>query len=322
MSATASSSTEFTTLADVEVVGPTLTLQQLVWRRFRRHRMALLGAIGTVGLLVFILLGSIIVPEKTANSGDLHQRLTGPTATHWFGTDSTGRDVFARVIYGGQVSLIIGVLAVGLEITLGTLIGGLAAYYGGWLDAVLMRFTEAILTIPQLFLLIVLAKFLGNDIPTITIFGRSFSGTVAIVILVIGSTSWMYLARIVRANMLSLREMDYISASRALGASNQRIFLTHLVPNTLSVIIVAATLGLANAILTEAYVSFLGLGVQPPTATWGNMMDEAQSFILRGAWWMWFFPSLLIIFTILCINLMGDGLRDAFDPHMVNAGKG
>jgi len=322
MSATASSSTEFTTLADVEAVGPTLTLQQLVWRRFRRHRMALLGAIGTVGLLVFILLGSFLVPEKTANSGDLHQRLTGPTATHWFGTDSTGRDVFARVIYGGQVSLIIGVLAVGLEITLGTVIGGLAAYYGGWLDAVLMRFTEAILTIPQLFLLIVLAKFLGNDIPTINILGRSFSGSVGIVILVIGATSWMYLARIVRANMLSLREMDYISASRALGASNRRIFLTHLVPNTLSVIIVAATLGLANAILTEAYVSFLGLGVQPPTATWGNMMDEAQSFILRGAWWMWVFPSLLIIFTILCINLMGDGLRDAFDPHMVNAGKG
>ena len=120
--------------------------------------------------------------------------------------------------------------------------------------------------------------------------------------------------------MLSLREMDYISASKALGASNRRIFMTHLVPNTLSVIIVAATLGLANAILTEAYVSFLGLGVQPPTATWGNMMDQAQSFILRGAWWMWFFPSLFIVLTILCINLLGDGLRDAFDPHMNNAG--
>jgi peptide/nickel transport system permease protein len=209
----------------------------------------------------------------------------------------------------------IGVLAVGLEVTLGTVIGGLAAYYGGWLDAVLMRFTEALLTIPQLFILIVLSKFLGNDFPTINILGRTFSGSVGIVIIVIGTTSWMYLARIVRANMLSLREMDYISASKALGASNRRIFLTHLVPNTLSVIIVAATLGLANAILTEAYVSFLGLGVQPPTATWGNMMDQAQSFILRGAWWMWVFPSLFIVFIILCINLMGDGLRDALDPR-------
>jgi peptide/nickel transport system permease protein len=317
--AAVTTSTTSIDLRDAESIGKSLTLRQLIWRRFRRHRMALLGAVGILGLLTVILLGGILVPESQANRGDLRHRLTRPTAGHWFGTDSTGRDVFARVLYGGQVSLMIGVLAVGLEITLGTVIGGLAAYYGGWLDAILMRFTEALLTIPQLFILIVLSKFLGNDFPTINIFGRSFSGSVGIVIIVIGATSWMYLARIVRANMLSLREMDYISASKALGAGNGRIFLTHLVPNTLSVIIVAATLGLANAVLTEAYVSFLGLGVQPPTATWGNMMDQAQSFILRGAWWMWFFPSLFIIFTILCINLMGDGLRDAFDPHMVNA---
>jgi peptide/nickel transport system permease protein len=302
-------------LRDAEAIGQPLTLRQLAWRRFRRHRMALLGAVGIILLLAVILAGAIIVPESQANSSDLRHRLTGPTAQHWFGTDSTGRDVFARVLYGGQVSLMIGALAVGLEVTLGTLVGGLAAYYGGWLDAILMRFTEALLTIPQLFILIVLAKFLGNDIPTINILGRSFSGTVGVVIIVIGTTSWMYLARIIRANMLSLREMDFISASKALGASDRRIFMTHLVPNTLSVIIVAATLGLANAILTEAYVSFLGLGVQPPTATWGNMMDEAQSFLLRGVWWMWVFPSLCIVFTILCINLMGDGLRDAFDPQ-------
>ena len=206
-------------------------------------------------------------------------------------------------------------VSVAIEVTLGTLIGGMAAYFGGWLDAVLMRFTEAMLAIPSLFLLIVLAKFLGRDVPTIDLFGRTFSGSVGIVIIVIGTTSWMYLARIVRANVLSLKEMDYISASLALGASHARIFFTHLVPNTLGIIIVSATLGLASAILTEAYVSFLGLGVQPPTATWGNMMDQAQSFILRGVWWMWVFPSLFIVFTILCINLMGDGLRDAFDPH-------
>ncbi len=317
--AAVATSTQSLDLRNAEAIGKSLTLRELVWRRFRRHRTALLGAVGIIGMLVVIVLGGILIPESQANSSDLRHRLTGPTAGHWFGTDSTGRDVFARVLYGGQVSLMIGVLAVGLEVTLGTVIGGLAAYYGGWLDAVLMRFTEALLTIPQLFILIVLSKFLGNNFPTINILGRTFSGTVGIVIIVIGTTSWMYLARIVRANMLSLREMDYISASKALGASNARIFLTHLVPNTLSVIIVAATLGLANAILTEAYVSFLGLGVQPPTATWGNMMDQAQSFILRGAWWMWVFPSLFIIFTILCINLLGDGLRDAFDPHMVNA---
>lgn len=293
----------------------TLTPGQLVWRRFRKHRMALIGAIGIAAVVLFVLVGSILIPEKAANRGDLTIRLKTPMAGHIFGTDSTGRDVFNRVIYGGQISLLIGVLAVALEVSLGTLIGGVAAYFGGWVDALLMRFTEAMLAIPSLFLLIVLAKFLGHNIPTFYILGRSFSGSVAIVILVIGLTSWMYLARIVRANVLSLKELDYISASKALGANTPRIFFSHLIPNTTGPIIVAATLGLANAILTEAYVSFLGLGVQPPTATWGNMMNAAQSFIIRGVWWMWVFPSAFIIITILCINLMGDGLRDAFDPR-------
>jgi peptide/nickel transport system permease protein len=292
-----------------------LTPGQLVWRRFRKHKMALAGGFGIALLLVFIIVGTLLVPLTTANSVDLSARLSAPSATHWLGTDSTGRDSFSRVIYGGQISLIVGVLAVILSVSVGTVVGGVAAYYGGWPDAILMRFTEAMLSIPQLFLLIVLGKFLGRDIQTINIFGLSFSGSVGIVIVVIGMTSWMYLARIVRANVLSLKEMDYISAAKSLGASNVRIFFNHLVPNTLGIIIVSATLGLAGAILNEAYVSFLGLGVQPPTASWGNMLTSAQSFIQRGAWWMWVFPSLFIIFTILCINLLGDGLRDALDPH-------
>jgi peptide/nickel transport system permease protein len=223
--------------------------------------------------------------------------------------------VFTRIIYGGQISLLIGVLAVVIAVIIGTLIGGVSAFYGGWVDTILMRFTEAMLSIPSLFLLIVLGKFLGQDASAINILGRTFSGSLGIVILVIGLTSWMYLARIVRANVLALRELDYISAARALGVSDTRIFLTHLVPNTMGAIIVSATLGLASAIITEAYVSFLGLGVQPPTATWGNMMQQALSFIQKGAWWMWLFPSLFIVYTILCINLMGDGLRDALDPR-------
>ena len=292
-----------------------LTPNQLVWRRFRKHQMALLGGIGVILLLLFIIGGSIIFPESLANNTDLVGRLVGPSAKHWFGTDSVGRDVFYRIIYGGQISLFIGFLAVFLEVSLGTVIGGVAAYYGGWVDAILMRITEAMLAIPSLFLLIVLAKFIGRSVGMVTILGRAFSGSIGIVILVIGITSWMYLARIVRASVLSLKEYDYISASKALGASDSRIFFSHLIPNTLGSIIVATTLGLAGAILTEAYVSFLGLGVQQPTSTWGNMMQQAQSFITRGAWWMWVFPSGFIIFTILCINLLGDGLRDAFDPR-------
>jgi peptide/nickel transport system permease protein len=292
-----------------------LTPGQLVWRRFRKHKMANAGAAGIVLLLLFIIVGSILTPQAKANQVELASSVSAPSSAHILGTDSTGRDVFYRIIYGGQISLLVGVLSVVIAVTLGTMIGGIAAYFGKWVDIVLMRFTESMLAIPSLFLLIVLGKTFGKDVQTITILGHSFSGSVGIVILVIGTTSWMYLARIVRANVLSLREMDYIAASKALGASHSRIFFSHLIPNTLGAIIVSATLGLAGAILTEAYVSFLGLGVQPPTASWGNMLTSAQSFIQRGAWWMWLFPSLFIIFTILCINLMGDGLRDALDPR-------
>jgi peptide/nickel transport system permease protein len=298
-----------------ESTGTALTPGQLVWRRFRKHRIALVGGVGIVLLLLFIIIGSILIPLEKANYVDLSARLNSPSTAHLLGTDSTGRDGFSRIVYGGQISLIIGIMAVMISVSVGTVVGGTSAYYGGWVDAVLMRFTEAMLSIPQLFLLIVLGKFLGRDIQTIKLFGLSFSGSVGIVIVVIGLTSWMYLARIVRANVLSLKEMDYIAAAKSLGASNVRIFFNHLVPNTLGIIIVSATLGLAGAILSEAYVSFLGLGVQPPTASWGNMLTSAQSFIQRGAWWMWVFPSLFIVFTILCINLLGDGLRDAFDPR-------
>jgi peptide/nickel transport system permease protein len=292
-----------------------LTPGQLVWRRFRKHRMAVFGMIGFGLLLLFIIVGSIFISADEANAIDLKARLSPPSSTYWMGTDSTGRDIFARIIHGGQISLFVGITAVFISVSLGTLIGGLAGYFGGWVDALLMRFTEAMLSIPQLFLLIVLGKFIGRDIQTITLFDHDFSGSVMIVIVVIGFTSWMFLARIVRANVLSLKEMDYISVSKSLGSSDMRIFYRHLIPNTMGAIIVSTTLGLAGAILLEAYVSFLGLGIQPPTSSWGNMLTAAQTFIQKGSWWMWVFPSIFIIFTILCINLIGDGLRDAFDPR-------
>jgi len=181
-------------------------------------------------------------------------------------------------------------------------------------DSILMRFTEAAFNIPQLFLLIVLAKFLGGKVPNLQFLGRTLSGSVVVIIGVIGLTSWMYLARIVRANFLSLKEQEFVTAARCLGARNVSLIFEHVLPNTIAPIIVAATLEVASAIISEAYVSFLGLGVQPPTATWGNMLDQAYSH-LETEPWMWFFPGMLILLIVLGINFVGDGLRDALDPH-------
>jgi len=252
--------------------------------------------------------------EPWSDCNDTSLKLLPPSADHIFGTDVIGRDIFARTVYGGQISLMIGVSAALVEVILGALIGALAAYYGGWVDSMLMRFTEAMLNIPSLFLLIIGARFFGSGLPDFNFFGRQLTGSVVVIILIIGATSWMYLARIVRANVLSLRERDYVSAARALGASDRRIIFSHLLPNTTAPLIVSATLGVANAILSEAYVSFLGLGVQGATATWGNMLDGAYQYLERAPW-LWFFPGTLILLTVLGINFVGDGLRDALDPY-------
>ncbi len=297
-----------------ELETPPLTLSQLAWRRFRRHKMAVVGAIVLVLLIAYSFGGALFVSENYANYTDTSVRLMAPSADHIFGTDTIGRDVFARTIYGGQISLLIGLTAVVVEVFFGILIGALAGYYGGILDSVLMRFTEATLNIPEIFLLIVMAKFFGGKIPDYTLFGRTFSGSVILIVLIIGGTSWMYLARIVRAQFLSVKENEFILAARATGASSWRIIFSHILPNSIAPIVVSATLGVANAILSEAYISFLGLGVQPPTATWGNMLDSANNY-LETAPWMWFFPGLLILLTVLSINFMGDGLRDALDPR-------
>jgi peptide/nickel transport system permease protein len=306
-----------------------LSPNQLVWRRFLHHRAAVIGAIGIGLIAVFIVLGTIMVPVDRAIRPDVTNILGAPTpllqsanlpakAQHVFGTDATGRDEFARIIYGGQVSLAVGILSIMISILAGVTIGSVSGYLGGFVDALLMRFTEAILAIPSLFLLIVLGKLFGSKLGTIPLFGAPVSGSVIIVILVIGLTSWTYEARIVRANVLSLRERDYIAASEALGASRLRILLRHMLPNTMAPIIVSATLGLAAAIGLEAYASFLGLGVQdPPTASWGNMITQALNYLQSSPpkWWLWFFPGGMITLTVLCINFVGDGLRDAFDPR-------
>ncbi len=297
----------------------------VAWRRFRRHRLAMIGMFMLIAVTLFVTAGSLfvggycaglrrdVVGERWANCNDMAMIRQSPSAEHLFGTDSVGRDLFARVIFGGQISLLIGVSAAMLEVIVGSIVGAVAAYYGGWIDNLLMRFTEAMLNIPSLFLLIVISKFFGGSLPDINFFGRELTGSVVVIILVIALTSWMYLARIVRASVLSLRERDFVSASRALGVSDRRIIFTHLLPNTLAPIVVTATLGVANAILSEAYVSFLGLGVTGATATWGNMLEGAYRY-LEAAPWLWFFPGMFILLTVLGVNFVGDGLRDALDP--------
>jgi peptide/nickel transport system permease protein len=288
-------------------------------RRFVRHRAAMFGLVILILLFVYMIGGAFILTESYANFNDTSIRLQPPSLEHPFGTDRIGRDILARTIYGGQISLMIGLLAVVVEVSLGTAVGAVAGYYGGWVDSILMRITEAMLSIPALVLLLVMAKFFGNRIPEIDLLGRTFSGSVVVIIIIIGLTSWMYLARIIRSTVLSLKEMDFVLAARALGVPDSRIILNHILPNTLASIIVSATLGVATAILSEAYISFLGLGVQAPTASWGNMLTEAQEFqIIKDAPWYWFFPSLLILLTVLSINFVGDGLRDALDPKSDN----
>ncbi len=287
---------------------------RLAIRRFRRHRMAMYGLFVLIGIFLYVTVGSVVYSEADANYNDTSIRLQPPSLAHLFGTDTVGRDILVRTIYGGQISLIIGVFAVLVAVTVGTAIGALSGYYGGLVDAALMRITEAMLSIPTILLLLVLAKFLSGHVPDITLLGRTFSGSVVVIIVIIGLTSWTYLARIVRSSFLSLKEAEFILAARALGIPDRRIILAHILPNTLASIIVAATLGVASAILTEAYISFLGLGVRPPTATWGSMLDGAYQY-LEQAPWLWFFPGLLIILTVMSINFVGDGLRDALDPR-------
>jgi peptide/nickel transport system permease protein len=294
-----------------------LSLGQLAWRRFRRHKLAVAGGIALLLLVLYAFGGALLYSELDANFNDTGNALLAPSLVHPFGTDHIGRDILARTIYGGQISLLIGLAAVLLELVIGVLVGAIAGYYGGWVDSILMRFTEAVFNIPQLFLLIVMAKFFGGKIPQIELLGRDFSGSVVVIIVIIGLTSWMYLARIVRAEFLSLKARDFILAAHALGTPGPRIIFRHILPNCVAPVIVACTLSIAAAILSESYISFLGLGVQPPTATWGNMLERGTSNLseIGGSPWLWFFPGILIVLTVLSVNFLGDGLRDALDPR-------
>jgi peptide/nickel transport system permease protein len=256
------------------------------------------------GVLFIIVLVSAIAPllasEEAANQVNPLQILSPPSLAHPFGTDDVGRDMFWRTVYGGRISLAIGLLSVLIAMTVGIAIGCLAGFYGGVVDSLLMRFTDAVLSIPSLFMLIILTRILGPTVPAI--------------ILVIGLLNWMQVSRIVRANFLSLKGQDFVVAARASGVDDGAIMVRHILPNTMAPVIVAATLGIGHAIILEASASFLGLGVQPPTASWGSTLNRAQEVMIMAPW-VAIFPGLMILLTVLCVNFLGDGLRDALDPH-------
>lgn len=278
-----------------------LSLGTQIWLRFRRHRLAMLGAAILV-ILVLLAVGAPWVAKLDPYAVDLSSYRKPPSADHLLGTDSSGRDVFARLLFGARISLSVGLVAVSVYTTLGLLIGSVAGYYGGWVDSLLMRLADVVMAFPSLVLIITIASVVGPSIYN--------------VMLVIGLLGWPPIARIVRGMFLSLRNREFVVAAQATGVPNARLIRRHLIPNVLAPVIVAATYGMASAILIEAGLSFLGLGVQPPTASWGNMLNAAQSItILEGMPWLWVPPGFMIAITVLSLNFLGDGLRDALDPH-------
>jgi len=270
------------------------------WARLRRNRMAMTGLTLVAGLFVISIFAPFLAPYDP-NSIDLKQVLVPPSADHLLGTDTLGRDVLSRIIYGSRVSLKVGFVAVGLATLIGLVVGSLAGYYGGWVDQLFMRLVDLMLCFPTLFLILAVIAVLGPSIWNIMV--------------VIGLTSWMGVARLVRAEFLSLRERDFVAAARALGATDARLILRHLLPNALAPVMVSATLGVAGAILTESALSFLGLGVQPPTPSWGNILTAGKDNI-EIAWWLSFFPGLAILVTVMSYNLLGEGIREAIDPRL------
>jgi peptide/nickel transport system permease protein len=271
-------------------------------RQFKRNKPAIFG-MGVILILYLVaLLAPVLAPYDPIAQKDI--ATTGylsPSGAHWLGTDKFGRDVLSRIIYGSRISLSIGFIATAISITIGTLIGAVAGYFGGKTDAILMRFTDMVLAFPRLVLLIMIVAL--------------FSPSVAVIIVVLGLTQWPGTTRIVRGDVLSLREREFIQAARSLGFGRMRIIMRHLIPNVLAPVIVTATLGIGNTIVMEASLSFLGMGVQPPTPTWGSMVADGRDSLL-GAWWVATFPGLIIVLVVLAFNLVGDGLRDALDPRL------
>lgn len=284
-----------------------LAAHRPLWRitvaKFAQNRLAVAGLL----LLVLVVLGAVFAPWIAPHDPDfqnLRGRLAPPGAEHWLGTDHLGRDLFSRLLHAGRISLFVGFSAMLGAVVIGSVVGALAGYHGGRLDGVLMRFVDVVISFPSIFLLIALIAILEPSIDKL--------------ILVFAFLSWTGTARLVRGEFLTLKQRDYVLAARTLGMSNTRIIFGQILPNAMGPIIVAATLSVGGFILAESALSFLGLGVQPPTASWGNMLTNAQGVrIFRDAWWYPTFPGLMILSTVLSFNFVGDGLRDALDPRVI-----
>ncbi len=276
---------------------------RLLWvigKRFSRNKLSVTGGIIVLALITTSLLAPVLAPYDPT-SIDVYNVLSPPSGAHMLGTDELGRDLLSRIIWGSRVSLKVGFVAVGIAIMIGIFIGSIAGFYGGRVDAILMRFVDMMLAFPTFFLILAVIAILEPNIFTI--------------MAVIGVTGWMDVARLVRAEFLTLKERDFVDAARALGIRNKRLIVRHVLPNALSPVFVAATFGVAGAILTESGLSFLGLGVQPPDPSWGNILTAGKDNI-EIAWWLSLYPGLAILITVLSYNLVGEGLRDALDPRL------
>ena len=270
------------------------------WNRFSRNQLAVAGCAIVVLLFVVSLLAPWIAPFDPTEI-DLKNILQAPSSQHWFGTDQLGRDVMSRMIWGAQISLKVGFVSTGIAILIGTILGSVAGYYGRWVDALIMRFVDIMLCFPTFFLILAVIAFLEPSIWNIMI--------------IIGATGWMGITRLVRADFISLKERDFVQAARVIGASDARIIFIHVLPNCMASVLVAATLGVAGAILTESALSFLGIGVQPPTPSWGNILTAGKDNI-DIAWWLSLYPGLAILITVLGYNMLGEGIRDSLDPRL------
>jgi peptide/nickel transport system permease protein len=270
------------------------------WKRLIKDPIAVAGLILVLAFFVISFLAPVIAPYDP-NEINVDNILSSPSDAHLFGTDDLGRDVFSRMVYGAGVSLKVGFVAVGIAVAIGILLGAISGYYGGWVDILIMRFVDIMLCFPSFFLILAVIAFMEPSIFNI--------------MAVIGFTSWMGITRLVRADFLSLKQRDFVLAARAMGASDSRIIFIHILPNALAPVLVSATLGVASAVLIESALSFLGIGVQPPTPSWGNILTQGKD-VLGVAWWLSFFPGIAILLTVLGYNLLGEGIRDAIDPRL------